>query len=140
MAHGRAILAAPARQTGEVGDAERDMARHDRMHRAPVLGFFIDTVEWTSNGDRRRPRFAERTDILDPTAGYGQGERETERLRTERGELPQDEGSPGTPPPVASAGSRDYQVVILAATARRSGPPRGWSARGVPMAASLVRA
>ena len=34
-------------------------------------GFFIDTVEWTSNGDRRRPKFSERSDIYDPSAGWG---------------------------------------------------------------------
>jgi len=55
-----------------------------------MWALFIDTVEWTSNGDRRRPRFAERTDILDPTAGYGRGEGGTGSLRAERGELPRD--------------------------------------------------
>lgn len=34
--------------------------------------FFIDTVDWTSNGDRRRPKFSERSDIYDPTAGWSQ--------------------------------------------------------------------
>jgi hypothetical protein len=33
--------------------------------------FFIDTIDWTSNGDRRRPKFAERSSIYDPTAGSG---------------------------------------------------------------------
>jgi hypothetical protein len=33
--------------------------------------FFIDTVDWTSNGDRRRPKFSERSDIFDPSAGWG---------------------------------------------------------------------
>jgi len=32
--------------------------------------FFIDTVDWTSNGDRRRPKFSERSDIFDPSAGW----------------------------------------------------------------------
>jgi hypothetical protein len=32
--------------------------------------FFIDTIDWTSNGDRRRPKFSERSDIFDPSAGW----------------------------------------------------------------------
>ena len=32
--------------------------------------FFIDTVDWTSNGDRRHPKFSERSDIYDPAAGW----------------------------------------------------------------------
>ena len=32
--------------------------------------YFMDTVEWTANGDRRRPKFAERSDVYDPTAGW----------------------------------------------------------------------
>jgi hypothetical protein len=35
----------------------------------------MDTVEWTSNGDRRRPKFSERSDIYDPTAGSGPPDR-----------------------------------------------------------------
>ena len=46
--------------------------------------FFIDTVEWTSNGDRRRPKFAERSDIYDPTAGSGPGGELDEDLMAER--------------------------------------------------------
>ena len=46
--------------------------------------FFIDTVEWTSNGDRRRPKFAERSDIYDPTAGSGPGGEVNEDLKAER--------------------------------------------------------
>ena len=46
--------------------------------------FFIDTVEWTSNGDRRRPKFAECSDIYDPTAGFGRGDELNEDLRAER--------------------------------------------------------
>ena len=46
--------------------------------------FFIDTVEWTSNGDRRRPKFAERSDIYDPTAGSGRGDGLNEDLEAER--------------------------------------------------------
>jgi hypothetical protein len=32
--------------------------------------FFIDTIDWTSNGDRRRPKFSERSDVYDPSAGW----------------------------------------------------------------------
>jgi len=46
--------------------------------------FFIDTVEWTSNGDRRRPKFAERSGIYDPTAGSGPGDQRNESLEAER--------------------------------------------------------
>jgi len=46
--------------------------------------FFIDTVEWTSNGDRRRPKFSERSDIYDPTAGSGPGDWRNEGLEAER--------------------------------------------------------
>ncbi len=47
--------------------------------------FFIDTVEWTSNGARRRPPFAERSDIYDPSAGWGPPDDTTrETLDSER--------------------------------------------------------
>jgi hypothetical protein len=52
--------------------------------------FFIDTVEWTSNGDRRRPKFAERSDIYDPTAGSGRGDGLNEDLEAERRGHPED--------------------------------------------------
>jgi len=52
--------------------------------------FFIDTVEWTSNGDRRRPKFAERSDIYDPTAGSGPGDWRNESLEAERRGYPDD--------------------------------------------------
>ena len=42
-----------------------------RRRARSAWAFFIDTVEWTANGDRRRPKFAERSDIYDPTAGSG---------------------------------------------------------------------
>jgi hypothetical protein len=46
--------------------------------------FLIDTVEWTSNGDRRRPKFSERSDIYDPTAGFGPGGEVNEDLAADR--------------------------------------------------------
>ena len=49
-----------------------------------VWAFFMDTVEWTSNGDRRRPKFAERSDVYDPTAGWGPGDPHNESLESER--------------------------------------------------------
>jgi hypothetical protein len=52
--------------------------------------FFIDTVEWTSNGGRRRPKFSERSDIYDPTAGYGPGGELNEDLEAERRGRPDD--------------------------------------------------
>jgi len=52
--------------------------------------FFIDTVEWTSNGGRRRPKFAERSDIYDPTAGYGPGDELNPDLEAERRGHPED--------------------------------------------------
>ena len=45
---------------------------------------FIDTVEWTSNGGRRRPKFAERSAIYDPTAGWGHADPVNEGLEAER--------------------------------------------------------
>ena len=47
------------------------MTRSIRRTARSAWGLFMDTVEWTSNGDRRRPKFAERSDIYDPTAGHG---------------------------------------------------------------------
>jgi hypothetical protein len=44
----------------------------------------VDLAEWSSNGDRRRPKFAERSDIYDPTAGYGPGGETNEALDAER--------------------------------------------------------
>jgi hypothetical protein len=32
--------------------------------------FFIHTIDWTSSGDPRRPKFSERSDIQDPSAGW----------------------------------------------------------------------
>ena len=46
--------------------------------------YFIDTVEWTSNGARRRPKFSERSDIYDPTAGWGPRDNHPEGLEAER--------------------------------------------------------
>jgi hypothetical protein len=56
-----------------------------RKRIASAWAFFIDTVEWTSNGDRRRPRFREGTDIHDPVAGWGPSHRTvSESLDDER--------------------------------------------------------
>jgi hypothetical protein len=52
--------------------------------------FFVDTVEWSSNGGRRRPKFAERSDIYDPTAGWGPGDPRNESLEAERRGEPRD--------------------------------------------------
>ncbi|TAK00559.1 MAG: hypothetical protein EPO36_08265 [Chloroflexota bacterium] len=60
--------------------ARRAIARSARR----AWAFFIDTVEWTSNGDRRRPKFAERSDIYDPTAGWGPPDTRNEGLEAER--------------------------------------------------------
>jgi hypothetical protein len=52
--------------------------------------FFIDTVEYSSNGGRRRPKFAERSDIYDPTAGWSHGDAVDEGLEAERRGHPSD--------------------------------------------------
>ena len=67
---------------------ERRQALRRAARRA--WAFFIDTVEWTSNGGRRRPKFAERSDIFDPTAGYGPGGELNEDLEAERRGRPDD--------------------------------------------------
>ena len=56
-----------------------------RKHLRRAWAFFIDTVEWTSNGDRRRPKFSERSDIFDPSSGWTHPDRAVrESLDAER--------------------------------------------------------
>jgi hypothetical protein len=63
-----------------IQSARRAVGRAGRR----AWAFLIDTVEWTSNGDRRRRKFAERSDIYDPTAGSGPGGEVNEDLEAER--------------------------------------------------------
>ena len=62
--------------------------------------FFIDTIDWTSNGDRRRPKFSERSDIYDPSAGWS---RPTGRPR---GAGRRARGAAGLRPAVSTPGHR----------------------------------
>jgi len=52
------------------GPAVTSLARGVGEKARSAWRFFIDTIEWTSNGDRRRPKFSERSDIYDPSSGW----------------------------------------------------------------------
>ncbi len=64
-----------------------------RLRRLPraIWNELVDVAEWWSNGDRRRARLSERSDIDDPVYGYGPRSRHDDALDTERGQVSRDD-------------------------------------------------
>lgn len=50
----------------------------------------MSATEWSSNGDRRRAHFAERSTIYDPTAGWDHADPVEDELEAERGDRHED--------------------------------------------------
>jgi hypothetical protein len=49
-------------------------------------GALVGAADYLSNGDRRRPRFSEDSDVYDPAQGGGRRDPSTDERQAERGQ------------------------------------------------------